>query len=87
MNDTQIKNEIVIWDKTKEPGYLESINENRPRPSMKGIVRLDGTEYEVALWPKKSAEGNVYWRGTIAHKQERMKREPKRDEFNERIPF
>jgi len=80
MNDTQIKDGITLFDNRKE-GHTER------QPVMKGIVRLDGAELEVALWPKVSAKGTKYWSGTIAPKQERMKREPKRDEFNERIPF
>ena len=70
--------------------FANDKRQNESQPVMRGVLTLDGTEYEVALWGKTSAKGLKFWSGAIKPKEERQAKAPVKDtapDFDDDVPF
>lgn len=88
---------------TKERSFTVFANKHKKsdnHPDMRGIVKLGGVEYEIAMWSKRTRAGEPYYSGKIDEKPKVSReqvnkpaskppadpRDPRGD-FDDSIPF
>lgn len=63
---------------------------NDKRPDYRGPLNVNGEEYEMAAWIRKSEKGMTFMSISLQPKQERQgngKQETPADDFDDDIPF
>jgi uncharacterized protein (DUF736 family) len=80
----------MSYDNTNSIAIFKNKKEKDTHPDYRGVVDVEGTEYEVALWLKESKAGQKYMSGKIQlKKDEKPRQEPagKSAELDETVPF
>ena len=67
--------------------------EKDSHPDMKGPININGVEYELAAWRKRTKKGEEMWSGSVKPKMAREHQGapsnppvPKRDDFDDELP-
>lgn len=71
--------------------FVYNVKAEGNKPTVKGKAKIDGTEYEISLWPSKSGKAGSY-SGKIAlpfkpQKQGGAKETGHRNDMDDEIPF
>jgi uncharacterized protein (DUF736 family) len=78
----------MSYDNTNSIAIFKNKKEKDTHPDYRGVVDVEGTEYEVALWLKESKAGQKYMSGKIQlKKDEKPKSAEKEQDLDSDVPF